>query len=109
MSKRKAQTPVGDERQDVKQAVREVMDEIVITYANGATTFADSMTTSVSTMIDSFDDFFTRNLMADKPKAAEAFLDARLQSARQAQKLLNSKITALERLREKAAAQAKKA
>jgi len=87
---------------DLKRALKEVIDERLLTYANGASAFSDKITSSVSQMIDAFDAFFTRNMVEDQPQAALALLEARLRSAREMARLLDVKIKGLEALRAKA-------
>lgn len=110
MSKRMAKRPVsrGEKEANVRRAVRDVFDELAVTYANGSAKFAESVTSSLSTIVDSFDDYFTRNLIDDRPEVATAFLDSRLASARETQKLVAQKIRSLQGLRAKAAKRAAK-
>ena len=108
MSSRKSNPGNARGNGDVKRAIREVMDEMITTYARGAAKFGDAVTTSLARIGDSFDDFFTENLIEDRPEAAIFFLDARLRSARETQKLLHAKISALEGLRAKTIARERK-
>jgi hypothetical protein len=94
-------------KREVKEAVREVVDETLVNYTNGAAAFADSMTATIGRMVDSFDEFFTKNLMADRPDIANAFLDARLRASQENVKALNAKLTNLRRLRTQSAVEAR--
>ncbi len=84
-------------REEVKLAMREVMDDLSITYAQGAGTFLDTVITSAARVADAFDQYYTRNLEKDRPQAAAAFLELRLRAGRTAEKELQSKLTELEK------------
>ena len=83
----------------VKQAVREVIDETLVSFANGANQFASDVTKSLSAISDSFDEFFTRNLRDNSAPTADAFIDARLKAMKDTQRLVEKKISQLERSR----------
>ena len=91
--------PEDLDKEIVKAAVREVMDELTVTYANGAGTFLDSAIKSLADVSDSFDEFYTNNLSKDKPAIASLFLDLRIRSAKTAIAVLQSRITALTKKR----------
>jgi hypothetical protein len=86
------------DKKAVKAAVREVMDELSITYAHGAGVFLDSVMNSMADVANAFDRFYTNNLAKDRPEAAVAFLELRIRSARTAVKIVSSKIEELEKL-----------
>src|ERR1700674_3287103 len=67
-----------DDKAVIKEAIREVMSERAVTYANGAVQFANTITDSWSSVINAFDAFFLRNFIEDQPpEAAEPILNAR--------------------------------
>lgn len=87
-----------DDKRLIKDAVRELMTERAVTYANGAVKFANSITESYAAVINAFDAFFLRNFLEDQPKeATEPIINARLAAARRAHDLLTTKVEDLER------------
>jgi hypothetical protein len=87
-----------DDKRLVKDAVRELMTERAVTYANGAVQFANSITESYAAVINAFDAFFLRNFLDDQPnEATEPILNARLSAARRARDLIVEKVNELER------------
>jgi len=80
----------------VKLAIREVMDELTVTYAVGAGAFLDRVMNSLVDMADAMDEFYTRNLAKDRPESALLFLDLRIRGARNAQEILSRKIDQLQ-------------
>jgi hypothetical protein len=88
--------PGNPEKEQMKEAVKEVLDERAVTYAQGAVQFANAVTASWSGLIDAFDGFFLRNFVEDQPEAGQAVLDARLAAARQARDHMTQKVAELE-------------
>ncbi len=93
---------------DVKTAVREILDETSVTYVQGAGAFMDSVTGSLSGAADAFDDFFTANLERDRPHVAVTFLEMRLRSAKLASRVITKKISDLKARLAKAKRSARK-
>ncbi len=86
------------EKQTIKDAVKEVLDEKAVTYANGAVKFANAVTDSWSGLINAMDSFFLRNFVEDQPGAAKDVLNARLSAVKQARDLMSKKVQELEKL-----------
>jgi|SRR5712671_2502982 len=84
---------------DVKSAVREVMEEISVVYAHGAGKFIDSVMKSLADVADAYDEFYTRNLVEDRPELAKIFLDLRLRSLKSVEKLVQAKLKEIEAVR----------
>jgi hypothetical protein len=85
------------DKDGVKAAIRELMDDLSVTYAHGAGIFFDKVMRSMADMVDAFDEFYTTNLMKDRPRAASAFVELRLRAVRTAERTLSTKIAELER------------
>src|SRR5438552_18423033 len=88
--------PAALSKRDVKDAIREAMDELTVKYAHGAGAFVDTVMQSSAEMADAFDDFYTRNLIEDRPPAAKLFVELRLRSARKLQEIVAKKVRVLE-------------
>jgi hypothetical protein len=86
------------DKDTVKEAIREVVDEVGNTYAHGAGLFVDSLIVNLSNIGDSFDDYYTRNLMRDRPRVAETFLELRIRSVRKADEQLQATLKKLQGL-----------
>src|SRR5882724_4121750 len=86
-----------DDKELIREAVKEVLNEMAVTYANGAVKFANTLTDSWSGVINAFDGFFLSNFIEDQPEAAQGILEARLSAARRARDLITKKIRDLER------------
>lgn len=80
----------------IKSAIREVMDEITVNSAHGAGILVDSIMKSFSEITDSFDQYYANNLAHNRPGVGAAYLELRLRAARSSQKLTQAKLTQLQ-------------
>jgi hypothetical protein len=84
------------QKQLIKDAMREGLDELGVTYTNGALKFTNALADSWTQVIDAFDNFMLGNLADDRPQIARTVLQARLSSAKRTQKHLTEKVRQLE-------------
>ena len=82
----------------VKQAVRDVFNEKAVTYAHGATEFANEATDAIAKFIDAWDNFMLRNLAEDTPEAAKSVIDARIASIERSKAIMEEKAESLREL-----------
>jgi hypothetical protein len=86
------------EKDLVKEAMREALDELAVTYTQGAVKFANALTDAMANVVNAWDDFFVTNLAEDRPELARTVIDARISAARRAKELIEDKIAALDQL-----------
>ena len=96
-----AKKPEDVQRQQMKEAVREGLNDIAVSYTNGALKFTNVVADSWAQVIDAFDEFFLTNLSEDNPEVARNVIDARLSSVKRTQKQINDKVRELEQRRKK--------
>lgn len=86
--------PENVDKAIVKEAIREVIDEFNVKNANGSGPLLDTITKATSDVADAFEHFFAATL---SPAAASVFVDLRMRNAKLALKLLQAKISQLEK------------
>jgi hypothetical protein len=86
----------ADEKRVVKEAVRESLDELAVTYTNGALKFTNALADHWAGVIEAFDNFFLENLANDRPDVGRTVIQARISSAKRAHSNLEAKIRLLE-------------
>ena len=89
------------ERDEIRSAVREAFDDLMLSYSNGSVKFAESYTKAVGNLIDAFDDFVVANVVEDPRRAAgaRAYVEARLAGLRHSADIISSKIVEFEKHR----------
>jgi hypothetical protein len=89
------------DKESMKAAIREVMDEVTLNSAHGAGVLVDTIMKSLSEITDSFDQYYANNLAQNNPGVAAAYLELRVRAARASQKITQAKLTQLQSMHAK--------
>ena len=79
-------------KQEIKDALHEVIDESMVNYSQGSAEFAKSVSIAMSDLINAFDKFVVGNLVADPKRqkncSEKLYVDARTATLKHASEAL---------------------